>query len=219
MRRAVMIRVTHHDNPLGAAIRTGEQACLSSQSKTAQYSLCCIVRHADPFVVDKADKAIPSVGGPASDLAAYESSSLGSLPASRSALLTAGVNPQNSFCEYGPLTDLGGKRYPRKSNVTVSLLLASIVLAVDNPRLRRMRFQTTLGQSNFQRFANALRLHLTLAVCRSACNIGSDAILVPSRSRRADETCLKQVQLGTSVHLTLNELELGDLALGLSVGP
>jgi hypothetical protein len=55
--------------------------------------------------------------------------------------------------------------------------------------------------------------------CHSACNIGSDAILVQSRSRGADETGLKQVQLGTPVHLTLNELEFGDLALGLSVGP
>lgn len=55
--------------------------------------------------------------------------------------------------------------------------------------------------------------------CVSAWNKGSDAILVQSRSRGTDETGLKQVQLGTSVHLTLIELELGDLALGLSVGP
>ena len=55
--------------------------------------------------------------------------------------------------------------------------------------------------------------------CESAWNKGSDAILVQSRSRGADETGVKQVQLGTPVHLTLNELEFGDLALGLSVGP
>lgn len=36
----------HHGNPLGVAIRTGEQACLSSQSKSAQRSLGCAVRHA-----------------------------------------------------------------------------------------------------------------------------------------------------------------------------
>jgi len=30
---------------------------------------------------------------------------------------------------------------------------------------------------------------------------------------------MKEVELGGSIHLTFNELELGDLALGLSVGP
>lgn len=79
-------------------------------------------------------------------------------------LLTAGVNPQKIFCEYGPRTDLGRKQYPRKSNITVSLFLASIVLAVDNPRPRRMQFQTALRQPSLERFANALRLQLTLAV-------------------------------------------------------
>ena len=36
-------------------------------------------------------------------------------------LLTAGVYPQNIFCE-GPLTNRGRKPYPRKSKLTVSCL-------------------------------------------------------------------------------------------------
>ena len=57
------------------------------------------------------------------------------------------------------------------------------------------------------------------ASCQSAFKFGSDAILVQSWSSRADETGLKQIELGTSVHLPLNELELGDLALCLAVRP
>jgi DNA replication protein DnaC len=50
-------------------------------------------------------------------------------------------------------------------------------------------------------------------------NLGSDATLVQPWSYNADQAGLKQVELGASVHLTLDQLELGDLALGLSVGP
>src|SRR6266566_4824902 len=55
--------------------------------------------------------------------------------------------------------------------------------------------------------------------CHSACNFGSDATLVQPWSYNAYQAGLKQVELGASVHLTLDQLELGDLALGLSVGP
>jgi hypothetical protein len=43
--------------------------------------------------------------------------------------------------------------------------------------------------------------------------------LVQPWSYNAYQAGLKQVELGASVHLTLDQLELGDLALGLSVGP
>jgi hypothetical protein len=49
----------------------------------------------------------------------------------------------------------------------------------------------------------------------SASKRGSDATLVQRWSYNADQAGLKQVQLGTSVRLTLDQLELGDLALGL----
>jgi hypothetical protein len=55
--------------------------------------------------------------------------------------------------------------------------------------------------------------------CVSAWNKGSDTTLVQPWSYSAYQTGLKQVELGASVHLTLDQLELGDLALGLSVGP
>jgi hypothetical protein len=55
--------------------------------------------------------------------------------------------------------------------------------------------------------------------CHSACKFGSDATLVQPWSCSAYQAGLKQVELGASVHLTLDQFELGDLALGLSVGP
>jgi len=36
---------------------------------------------------------------------------------------------------------------------------------------------------------------------------------------RADETGLKEIELSSAVHLALDEFELGDLPLGLAVGP
>jgi hypothetical protein len=42
---------------------------------------------------------------------------------------------------------------------------------------------------------------------------------VQPRSCSTDQAGLKQVELGAPVHLTLDELELGDLAFSLSVGP
>jgi hypothetical protein len=39
------------------------------------------------------------------------------------------------------------------------------------------------------------------------------------RSGRADQSCLKEIDLCPAVHLSLDELELGDLAFGLAVRP
>ena len=52
---------------------------------------------------------------------------------------------------------------------------------------------------------------------RSACKRGSDAILVQWGSAGANESGLKEVELGTAVHLPLDELELGDLPFSLTV--
>lgn len=51
----------HHGSALGAAVRTGEQPCLSSEHKTAQRSFGWIVGETDPSVMDKAGKAVPSL--------------------------------------------------------------------------------------------------------------------------------------------------------------
>lgn len=56
-------------------------------------------------------------------------------------------------------------------------------------------------------------------MCVSACNFGSDAILVVSGSHGPDETRFEQVELSAAVHLALYKLELGDLAFGLAIGP
>jgi hypothetical protein len=51
------------------------------------------------------------------------------------------------------------------------------------------------------------------------CKIGSGAILVLSGTHGPDETRFEQVELSAAVHLALYELELGDLAFGLAIGP
>ena len=56
--------------------------------------------------------------------------------------------------------------------------------------------------------------------CEPACKNGSDAILM-----RMDESCgrneasLQKIDLGSSIHLTLDQLEFGDVAFGLTIGP
>src|SRR5258708_1529446 len=50
---------------------------------------------------------------------------------------------------------------------------------------------------------------------RSTSNFGSDAMLV--QSDRADQTGLEEIGLSPAIHLAFDELELGDLTLGLSV--
>src|SRR6266436_8869284 len=48
--------------------------------------------------------------------------------------------------------------------------------------------------------------------CHSACKFGSDAIsmIFTARSGRADQSCLKEIDLCSAVHLSLDELEFGD---------
>ncbi|MCZ7889468.1 MULTISPECIES: hypothetical protein [Agrobacterium] len=53
--------------------------------------------------------------------------------------------------------------------------------------------------------------------CQSALNIGSDAISMTLG--RSDNTCLEQIQLPASVHLSFDEFKLGDLSLSLAVRP
>jgi len=55
--------------------------------------------------------------------------------------------------------------------------------------------------------------------CKIACNNGSDALLVMLASPEADDAGLQEIELPTAVHLPLDELELADLPLGLTVGP
>jgi hypothetical protein len=55
--------------------------------------------------------------------------------------------------------------------------------------------------------------------CYSACNFGSDAILVHGGSVGAEQSGLKEVDFSSTVHLAFDELELGDLPLCLAVGP
>jgi hypothetical protein len=55
--------------------------------------------------------------------------------------------------------------------------------------------------------------------CHSACNIGSGALLVQLISLSTNQPSLKQIEFAAAVHLPSDELEVGDLPLGLSVGP
>ena len=55
--------------------------------------------------------------------------------------------------------------------------------------------------------------------CQSAPNNGSDAILMESGIDEPDHAGLQKVDFASAVHLALDQLELGDLPLGLSVRP
>ena len=55
--------------------------------------------------------------------------------------------------------------------------------------------------------------------CVSAWKIGSDALLMTIGSRGADDARLQQIEFSSPIHLTLDQLELADLAFGLVVGP
>jgi hypothetical protein len=56
-------------------------------------------------------------------------------------------------------------------------------------------------------------------LCYSACRIGSDAIslIFAFAQVGADQSRLKEINLRSAVHLSLDKLELGDLAFGLAV--
>ena len=49
--------------------------------------------------------------------------------------------------------------------------------------------------------------------------LGSDADLMVSGIGKADDAGLQEIDLAPAVHLALDELELGDLSLGLTVRP
>src|SRR4051812_33301601 len=55
--------------------------------------------------------------------------------------------------------------------------------------------------------------------CGSAPKRGSGALSMTACSASYDEAGTQQVELGAPVHLPLDQLELGDLALGLAVRP
>jgi hypothetical protein len=55
--------------------------------------------------------------------------------------------------------------------------------------------------------------------CYSACNFGSDAILVVSGLTGTGDTGLEEVEVSSAVHLALHELELGDLTFRLTIRP
>jgi hypothetical protein len=55
--------------------------------------------------------------------------------------------------------------------------------------------------------------------CKFARNSGSDALLMASQISGADDACLQQVDFAPTIHLAFNELQLGDLPLGLTIRP
>src|SRR3984957_11848773 len=49
--------------------------------------------------------------------------------------------------------------------------------------------------------------------------LGSDALLMKSRLREADDAGLEQIEFPASVHLAFDQLQLADLPFRLAVGP
>lgn len=65
-------------------------------------------------------------------------------------------------------------------------------------------------------YGNAIRIS---SRCDPAWKIGSDALLVQIGLCGPDDTSLEQIEPSTTVHLSFDELELGDLAFGLTIRP
>ena len=61
--------------------------------------------------------------------------------------------------------------------------------------------------------------HPEWLACKFARNSGSDALLMASQISGADDACLQQVDFAPTIHLAFNELQLGDLPLGLTIRP
>ena len=55
--------------------------------------------------------------------------------------------------------------------------------------------------------------------CKIACKSGSGAYLVQEVSICAEQPRFEKIEFGAAIHLAFDELELGDLSFGLSVGP
>jgi hypothetical protein len=55
--------------------------------------------------------------------------------------------------------------------------------------------------------------------CQSAGNLGSDALLMESDIDEPDNAGLQKIDFAPAVHLALDQFELSDLPLGLSVRP
>jgi len=72
---------------------------------------------------------------------------------------------------------------------------ASIVLAVDDPRLRRMQFQAALRQPSLERFANALRLHLIPTMYQPVVRIPTPPE-IRERPRHPEIKCIVHEEVG-----------------------
>ena len=55
--------------------------------------------------------------------------------------------------------------------------------------------------------------------CEFALNTGSDSLLVVLGLNATDDAGLKKIEVSTAIHLAFDELEFGDLPLGLAVRP
>lgn len=84
-------------------------------------------------------------------------------------------------------------------------------------RHARASVEVRLTPRTVEVFLKGERIAAHMRGCVSAFKTGSDAHLVTRSGGVAEEPCLQQVQLSAAIHLAFDELELGDLALGLTV--
>ncbi len=73
--------------------------------------------------------------------------------------------------------------------------------------------------SGWKWWPSEVAVWLSVAACENAPNRGSDALLMASQISGADDACLQQVDFAPTIHLAFNELQLGDLPLGLTIRP
>ena len=80
-------------------------------------------------------------------------------------------------------------------------------------------FPRSIGPVGFGPSRAVAKIEVSYYNGATACNIGSSALLVQLISLSAYQPSLKQIEFAAAVHLPSDELEAGDLPLGLSVGP
>lgn len=97
--------------------------------------------------------------------------------------------------------------------------IADVSPGVDNVALQAdaMNMQPRTGCDDLRSGVIDKQRPMRTLKCVSAWNIGSDAISMTSGG--SDDTRLEQIELSASIHLPLDEFELGDLAFCLAVRP
>ncbi len=90
---------------------------------------------------------------------------------------------------------MAGSNNRESQHDRLAFIPASIILAVNDPCLRRMQFQAALRQPSLERFANALRLHLIPAMYQPVIRIPTPP-QSGERPRHPEVKCVVHQEVG-----------------------